>query len=140
MAALSQVDDESLEEVEDLNFDIIMDLENLGEQIEVDMLTYGLDSDGDLLAALAQIEQNANSTEEPTQPAPATSVFATLSEADLLDIEAAKDTKSTKLSTNWGVRRFKGNFFKFFALAKALKQKIICYSMYVRNYFIAHPL
>ena len=41
-----------------------------------------------------------------TKPAP----FAQLSEEELLHLEAAKDEKSTKSSTSWGVKRFKGTF------------------------------
>jgi uncharacterized protein (UPF0147 family) len=42
------------------------------------------------------------------KPVASSSKFATLTEADIIKIEEGKDEKSTKSSTNWGVKRLKG--------------------------------
>ena len=45
-----------------------------------------------------------------------TSSFAKLTEEDLLRLEEAKDEKSTKASTSWGVKRFKGDYYFLYFL------------------------
>lgn len=45
-----------------------------------------------------------------------TTQFPRLTEPELLEIEAAKDEKATKSSTNWGVKRLKGNIQAHFSI------------------------
>lgn len=50
----------------------------------------------------------AEPEQKPVAPSAASTSFATLSEAEIIKIEEGKDEKTTKSSTNWGVKRIKG--------------------------------
>ena len=64
------------------------------------------------------------------EPAAASSSFAMLTEEELIQLEEAKDEKTTKRTTSWGVKRVKGDYIicvNLCLIAGKTKQKIICF-------------
>ena len=59
-------------------------------------------------------EDHDSSSSDATHHHDQATAFPTLTEADLVDLELAKDEKTTKSSTSWGVKRLKGNSFTQF--------------------------
>ena len=121
---MAAVDESGSESDQSLTFDIEFRLEDLEKFVgDTDKIQdWDEVPDKELLAALLSMETEIEATiADPDQcPDPAVqsvelsrtavasvkSEFATLSESDLLQIESAKDEKSTKSSTNWGCSPF----------------------------------
>lgn len=111
----------------DLGFIINIDPIYTTSNNNYDMADWGGISDSDMMAILSAYEPITTTNPLPGSaaadvdetPAPAAPLAlpaidiepmkTSLTEQDLLNFEAAKDEKSTKSSTNWGVRRLKGN-------------------------------
>lgn len=70
----------------------------------------------DLVPASPAASEPDPEPDQPNDPDP----FPKLSEQDLLDLEGAKDEKSTKSSTNWGVNRLKGNISELFFVVQVI--------------------
>jgi hypothetical protein len=100
-------------ELEDVEGDVEIEWDDISDETILQMLNL-LDNIDDTTAGVTNVTTATEPAgEEATdgatdKPVASSSTFATLTEADIIKIEEGKDEKSTKSSTNWGVKRLKG--------------------------------